>query len=68
MGIPANVYKQLPKANVITVRWWSTSLWTSFRLSNAWQIHIGHIIVIIRATWLECSARSNFPHLFEEAE
>lgn len=66
--IPANIRKRLPKSNLITVRWWSTSMWTSFRLANARQIHFGHLVVIIRAPWLEAPARANFPQLFEGAE
>lgn len=68
MGIPASIRKRLPKSNMITVRLWSTSMWTTFRLANARQIHFGHVVVIIRAPWLEASAKANFPNLFEVQE
>lgn len=35
-----------------------------FRLANVRQIHLGPLMVMVRAPWLEHAARAHYPQLF----
>lgn len=64
--IPKHVRKQLPSANLIRVERLRsrTPSWARFRLANARRFHLGWWSVVIRAPWLDRSARQLHPHLF----
>jgi len=56
--------KKLPKASIIKILWWPSSMWTTFRGANFWQLHLGHLVVILRAPWLKRPTRQLHPELF----
>jgi hypothetical protein len=67
--IPQHIRRQLPRAKLIQLKWWRPMPYTTittFRLANALQIHLWRLVVIVRAPYLESSARQLHPHLFEE--
>ena len=45
--------RRLPKASFCRIEIWDSSLWTSFRLANAMQVHFGRIVVRFRMPWLK---------------
>ena len=65
MAIPRSVRLKLPKAKIIKLMFWQKSMWTYFRLANARQFHFGRMVLIVRASYLEDSARSIHPSLFD---
>lgn len=61
--------KQLPKAQLIRFEWWSSfPMWGCRRIANARMIHLGPLMVMIRAPYLEHAARAHYPHLFTRQE
>lgn len=72
MSIPREVRKQLPKAELISVRWNQWSHWTRwyvarFRLANSVRYDVGPVTILHRAPWMERSARQLHPHIFDAA-
>ena len=58
--------KQVPKAALIRFEWWPRWRKISIRrIANARMIHIGPLMVMVRASWLEHAARAHYPQLFE---
>lgn len=60
--------KKVPKAPLIRFEWWPR--WrriSMFRLANVRQIHLGPLMIMVRAPWLEHAARAHYPELFKGA-
>lgn len=58
---------QLPKARLISLEWsWRYFYFARFRLANAVRFQIGWLAILVRAPWLERSARALHPHLYPE--
>lgn len=58
---------QLPKARMISFQWsWRYFFFARNRLANAVRFQIGWLVILVRAPWLERSARALYPHLYSE--
>lgn len=65
--ITAEMARKLPKASLISVRLLSNkpAFWfLKNRLANAYRIQVSRVVIVVRAPWLERSARALYPHLF----
>lgn len=60
------VRRTLPKARLVTLRRSHARKWffASFRLANAWNVYCGPLLLVVRAPWLEKSARALYPNRF----
>jgi hypothetical protein len=60
------VRRTLPKARLVALRRSHARRWffASFRLANAWNVYCGPLLLIVRAPWLERSARALYPARF----
>lgn len=71
MSIPRHARKQLPKARWISVTWRCPPIFPDSprvymnRFANARQFTLWRLVIVVRAPWLERSARQIHPHLFE---
>ena len=43
--------KELPRAELLKIAFWYTSIWGIFRLANALQIHLGRLVICVRMPW-----------------
>jgi hypothetical protein len=51
--------RKLPKARLISLQWsWRYFYFAKFRLANAVRFQVGWLVILVRAPWLEQSARA----------